>query len=307
MLYRRLRVLLGAWLAGAGGLVALHAATERLHVVTTILPVYCIAAAVGGDKVEVRSLVGSGGDAHDYQLTPRDRSELGRAQLLLMNGLGVEPWLKKAVAAAPSSLRVIDLSRGLERQLIPIEHGHGHAGEEGGHAHGHGEKNAHVWLDPSLMAHMVTNALQGLQAADVVHAEYYASNAMAFVRRLDALDAELAQGLRALKDVPFVTFHDAFPYFARRYGLKVVGVVEEIPEVDPTPRHLSALSERIRVERARAIFVEPRHPRRLADRLGRDLGVKVGVLDTLETGPLTAGAYEAGLRGIMHSLQSTLR
>jgi len=104
-----------------------------------------------------------------------------------------------------------------------------------------------------------------------------------------------------------MTFHDAFPYFARRYGFKVAGVIEEIPDVSPTARHLARLASIVQRERVRAIFVEPLHSRRLADRLGRDLRVKVGTLDTLESGAARADAYETGMRDILRNLQQTLR
>ncbi len=290
----------------AHGAVA-HAATAsgRLRVVATILPAYCLATNIGGDLVDVRYLVGAGGDGHDYQLTPRDRSDIENAGLLLKNGLGIEPWLRKTIASVPPSLRVVDLSRGLEARLIASsdarEHGHGNdSNEQGG-------MNPHTWLDPVLMMQMVTNALLGFQAVDPAHADRYARNASNFVARLEALDAELARGLEPLRGAAIVTFHDAFPYFARRYGLKIAGVLEEIPDVEPTARHLTELSTRIRTERVRAIFVEPRHPARLAERLGRDLGVKVGMLDTLESGVPAVDAYERGMRGILQSLRSTLR
>lgn len=290
-----------------------RAATEpaRLRVVATILPAYSVAANIGGDLVDVRYLVGAGGDGHDYQLTPRDRSDIENARLLLKNGLGIEPWLRRTIASAPSSLKVVDLSKGLEARLIASSdaHGHHHQDQDATHdpGHAHAEMNPHIWLDPVLMMRMVTNALIAFQAVDPDRADRYARNASNYVARLEALDAELVRGLEPLRGAAIVTFHDAFPYFARRYGLKIVGVIEEIPDVDPTARHLTELSTRIRTERARAIFVEPRHPARLAERLGRDLGLKVGMLDTLESGAPTLDAYEKGMRGILKNLQSTLR
>ncbi len=291
-------------------LVVTRAATEpRLRVVATILPAYCVAANIGGDLVDIRYLVGAGGDGHDYQLTPRDRSDIENARLLLKNGLGIEPWLRKTIASAPASLRVVDLSKGLDERLMASSdaHGHDHHDSSDGPGHVHAEMNPHIWLDPVLMIRMVTNALSAFQGVDPLRADRYARNASNFVARLEALDAELVRGIEPFKGAAIVTFHDAFPYFARRYGLKIVGVIEEIPDVDPTARHLTELSAAIRKERARAIFVEPRHPARLAERLGRDLRLKVGMLDTLEAGSPDIDAYEKGMRGILKNLQSTLR
>jgi ABC-type Zn uptake system ZnuABC Zn-binding protein ZnuA len=273
----------------------------RLRVCATILPIYCIAENLGQGVAQTWYLAGSGGDAHDYQLTPRDRSEIERARLLFVNGLGAEPWLKKVAASAGRSLNVVELSRGLESHLL-----RGSLGIEGG-KDSETETNLHLWLDPTLMCQMVTNALRAFQQSDPANAGVYASNATRYVARLMALDHKLSQGLQSLRGLPVVTYHDAFPYFARRYGLRVAGVIEAVPDLDPTPRDLSQLRQTMRAEKVRAIFVEPRHSRRLADRLGRDLGVKVGILDTLESGPATAGAYEEGMERNLQSLQSILQ
>ena len=285
---------------------ATGAEPSRLRVCATILPVFCIAANVGQGATETWYLAGGGGDAHDYQLTPRDRSEIERAGLLLINGLGAEPWLKKVVKAASGSVNVIDLSRGLESRLLPGSF-HAVGGRSPGPGSAETETNIHVWLDPVLMMHMVTNALRAFQQHDPANASIYANNAARYVERLQALDEALAKGLEPLKGSALVTFHDAFPYFARRYGLRISGVIEEIPDLDPTPRHLSELRQKMRADQVRAIFVEPRHSRRLADRLSRDLGTKVGLLDTLENGPSSATAYEEGMKRNLQSLQSTFR
>ncbi len=270
----------------------------RVRVVTTLLPVYCLAVNVGGDRVDVRCLVGTDGAGHDYQLTPRDRAALEGADVFLLNGLGMEPWLKKTLALAPKSLRVLEVSRGLDGNFLAP------AGDQEGA--GRSGTNGHVWLDPELMLQMVTNVWREFQDVDPAGAVEYSQNAAEYVRRLQALDGELRRGLEPMRGLGVVTFHDAFPYFARRYGLVIVGVIEELPDVDPSARHLARLSARIRDGRARAIFSEPRHSSQLAKRLGADLGLKVGVLDTLENGPLERDAYETGMRRNLKSLQSTL-
>jgi len=282
----------------ASSLAAPGGELERLRVVATILPAYCIAANVGGDAVETWYLASGGGDAHDYQLTPKDRSKIERSQILLVNGLGAEPWLEKVVNAA-RSLNVVNLSRGLEADLI--------RGPAAPPLSSRTETNIHVWLDPALMCRMVTNALRAFQQADPGRVALYEANAARYTERLRALDSELIESLKDVRGVSLVTFHDAFPYFARRYGLRVSGVIEEIPDLDPTPRHLSWLREKIRADHVPVIFVEPRHSRRLADRLGNDLGVKVGTLDTLETGTAIATAYEDGMKKNLQALKAALR
>jgi zinc/manganese transport system substrate-binding protein len=167
--------------------------------------------------------------------------------------------------------------------------------------------NPHVWLDPILACGMVTNILVALQQADPANASGYATNAAAFAQRLQKLDEELRAGLATLRGRAIITSHDAFPYLARRYGLQVAGVIEEHPEVDPSPAHLSALRATIQKHGVKALFVDAHEHGRRARQLGRDFGVSVGKLDTLEQAPLTPSAYEEGMRRNLRALQQALK
>lgn len=279
-------------------------------IATTILPIHCLAANVAGDHAEVISLMAGTADAHDFQLTPRERRLLDRANLVVANGLGLEPWLSRVVAGPKKDSRVVALSTGLEAELIHSSHpeadsGHAHSS----HRHDHSSEgiNPHIWLDPHLYRRMVTNFLAAIQTIDPANATAYASNATVYLARLERLDQDLQSGLAPLTNSPIVTYHDAFPYFARRYGLRVVGVVEETPHVSPTPKHLSELRNIIEKERVKVLFTEPQHPDKLARRLAEDLKLRVLPLDTLETGELTPSAYEDGMRKNLQSLREALK
>ena len=279
-------------------------------IVTTILPVHCLAVNVAGDHAEVISLMAGTADAHDFQLTPRERRLLDRATLVVANGLGLEPWLGRVTAGLRKDSRVVTLSSGLGAELIHSSHpdadsGHSHAS----HRHDHSSEgvNPHVWLDPQLYRRMVTNFLAAIQSVDPAKATAYASNAAVHLARLERLDQDLQSGLAPLTNSPIVTYHDAFPYLARRYGLRVVGVVEETPHVSPTPSHLSELRNVIEKERVKVLFTEPQHPDKLARRLADDLKLRVLPLDTLETGEFTPSAYEDGMRKNLQSLREALK
>ena len=279
-------------------------------IVTTILPVHCLAANVAGDHAEVISLMAGTADAHDFQITPRERRLLDRANLVVAIGLGLEPWLGRVTAGPRKDSREVTLTSGLEAELIHSSHpeadsGHSHVS----HRHDHSSEgvNPHVWLDPQLYRRMVTNFLTAIQAVDPTNANAYASNATVYLARLERLDQELQSGLLSLTNSPIVTYHDAFPYLARRYGLRVVGVVEETPDVSPTPKHLSELRSIIERERVKALFTEPQNPDKLARRLAEDLKLRVLPLDTLETGKFTPSAYEDGMRKNLQSLREALQ
>ena len=125
--------------------------------------------------------------------------------------------------------------------------------------------------------------------------------------RLIALDRKIRADLEPVRNIAFVTYHNAFPYFTRRYGLNLAGVVEQVPEVSPSPRELSALHKTIRGKEVKAIFTEPGETSRLARQIARDSGIKLGELDPLETGELAPTAYEDGMRRNVESLLKALK
>jgi zinc transport system substrate-binding protein len=262
----------------------------QLRVVTTLPPLYCFTANVAGDFALVENLLPPGAAAHDFQFTFADRRKLEQADLIVANGLGLEPWLDKALKKTGSK-RVLRCAEGL-------------GGEKDSPASG--AANPHVWLDPVLACRMVSNILVGLQQADPANSSGYAANAGAFTQRLRRLDEELRAGLAALAGQAIITSHDAFPHMARRYGLEVVGVIEEHPEIDPSPAHLSALRATVNKRGVKALFVDAHEQGRRARQLGRDFGVVVGVLDTLEQAPMTQSAYEEGMRRNLRALRQVL-
>lgn len=128
-----------------------------------------------------------------------------------------------------------------------------------------------------------------------------------YLQELDQLDTQIRSSLKGLTNRKIVTFHDAFPYFCRRYDLELVGVVEEVPSVDPSPKYLAQLSQAIRKQQVRMIFSEPQFHPRLIQRLASDLSIGVAELDVLETGSASRTFYIDGLRRNLRTLESALR
>ena len=203
--------------------------------------------------------------------------------MLIVNGLGAEPWLKKLTRQANKRKTVVEMTSSFSK-----------------------DTNPHVWLDPVLAAHAVTNILRALQAADPANAEAYARNARTFAGKLHALDRDFQATLAPLKGAAIITYHDAFPHLARRYGLRVAGVVEETPEVTPGPRHLAKLRQIAQKQGVKAIFTDAEHPQKLAEQLASDFGVRLAALYTLENGELSPSAYEEGMRKNLAILKNTL-
>lgn len=305
-----------------GLLCVLGAAAAEVRVLTTLPAIHSWAANVAGDTATVESLLPANVGPHDFQFRPSDLRKLAAADVVLMNGLGVDTWLTRAVArgASKPSRRVVTVTDGLQKQLLhhrtPLaidaetnrtkksdpDHDHDH-----NHDHSDDDANPHVWLDPIFAKHCVSNIVQALCQADPTHAEGYTRRGEAYLRELDQLDEQIRSSLKGLSNRKVVTFHDAFPYFCRRYDLQLVGVVEEVPSVDPSPKYLAQLSRAIRQQQVRVIFSEPQFHPRLLKRLANDLAIGVAELDVLETGSASRTFYVDGLRRNLRSLESALR
>jgi len=283
----------------------------KLKVVTTFFPVYCFTANVAGDLAEVDNLLPPGSGPHGYSFTARDGQRLSAAQLVIMNGLGLDDWLSRSIRNLSSKHRpdIVVMSSGMSDQLIECvhdTHNHDH-GHDHSHHHDHGTHDPHVWLDPILAIEAVNAIREALQQADPGNADGYAANAEAYIARLKALDSEIAEDLKNAGEAPFVTFHNAFPYFIRRYGLTLAAVVEQTPDVSPSPKQQKQLYETIRETKARVLFTEPQFSARLARRISEDLGIPIAELDPLETGPFERSAYETAMRNNVAVLKERLK
>ncbi len=306
-------LLAGSRAKSAESTPATKSPSERPLVLTTFLPVHSVAASVAGGSSRVENWLPAGMDPHDFQFSARDLRRLRDARVLLTGGLGLENWDEARLrrVSGNESLRLVEASHGLPAEvLIPSatgSHGHNHAHDhdhDHDHAHGPGP-NPHFWLDPLLMRHAVTNVLATLVQLDAANRTGYEERARAFVDRLDRLHRELEAGLASCRETPFVTYHDAFPYLARRYGLKLAGVVEASAAEEPSARELAALYQGIRANRVKVLFTDGAPPR-LARRIASDLNLRLASLETLETGTLGPDAYEAGMRRNLEMLRKHL-
>jgi zinc transport system substrate-binding protein len=280
-------------------------AEERLQVVASIAPLASIAQQVAGDAAEVKVLLPPGTGPHDFALSPADLKTINSADLILMNGLGLDDWLGKAVRSGQGTgNRLVVLAEGLgtvERARHAREEGHAHDGH--GHAHQEGV-NPHVWLNPIHAIEMTRRTAAALVKRDTVNAGTYRRNAEAFVQKLEALDQELAESLKPYAGAPLITFHDAFPHFAERYGLRVVAVFEEFPGKEPSPKYLRRLREVIKKENVRVLFAEPQFSSRMMRSIASDLDVEIATMDPMDTGDPAPDLYERVMRANLKALLS---
>ena len=271
-----------------------QAGAQKLQVVTTILTTTLFTKAVAGDCAQVSSLLPAGADSHTYQARPQDVASLGKAQVLVINGLGMESFLKPVLKGAENkALITIDSSVGIKPLAMEEEddHGHGHHHHDHDHGHGDGEAeeavNPHVWLDPTLAAKQVETIRDGLMKADPSCADGYRNRADAYITKLQQLDGELATELAPFKGRTVVSFHEALPYFTRRYGLSDDALVT-LPEDQPSPADVQRINEVLKANKIAGVLTEPGGGSSALQSLAKDLNLRLEVFDPLELVPAAA-------------------
>ena len=284
--------------------------TGKLRILATFLPVHAHAAAIAGDRATVESLIAGDIGAHDFSPRPADMKRIAQADVLVFNGAGMEPWLDDLIKqAAKKDLKKVDLSTGItllesSTSLDDDDHHHNHDDHDD-HAHcDHGEHNPHFWLDPILAIQQVETLRDAIIAADPEGSAIYQKNATEYIAELRALDADFQSIIAPLPSKKLVTFHDAFPYLAKRYGFEMVGYLSKFPERDPAPTELAALIDGIRERQVKVLFTEAGYEPALLQRVATDTGAKVSTLDTLEVGELGPDAYLKGMKNNLEALRT---
>jgi len=268
-----------------------------VRVVTTTTVFGDMVASVGGNLVEVTSLVPKNGDVHTFEPKPADIRAVAQADLLVMNGLGLDDWLERTIAnASKKGTALLKLGVDLGVPLLP--------GEEPG------TQNPHLWLDVKYARQYVDRIVVALQAADRAHSDEYQRQGAAYQARLDELDRWVRGQIASIPEAnrKIVTFHDAFPYYAREYGITIVGVAVQAPGQDPSAGDTAALVKAIRAAGVKAIFSEAQFPAKLVEQLAGETGTKV-VADLYDdsVGDPPVTTYEAVVRWDTQQLVDALR
>lgn len=252
---------------------------QKLRVIASFSILGDIVAQVGGEQVEVTTLVPAMGDAHVFQPTPSHARAVAGADVLVINGLNFEPWLDRLVTASGFKGRHIVAAEGIKPREMG---GHGHAH----HNHGpgdddhdyHGVEDPHVWHDLQRMQTYIANIAQGLAAADPAHAEGYRTRGAAYAAELKALDtwaaAEIGKLPRAHRKV--ITQHDAFGYLAARYKIDFMAAQGVNTKAEASAEAVGRLTRQIKREKVQALFFENIANPRLIEQIGREAKVKVG-------------------------------
>jgi zinc transport system substrate-binding protein len=281
----------------ATGPTATQAAPVHLRVLCSTYPIYLFTrnVAAGRDNLQIDLLISAAlGCPHDYMVTVKDIQTLSKADVLVLNGLGMEASLQKPLKHTRADLKVIDSSAGIT-DLIPLggeghEHGHGHEEQAEG-AEGHAQKpppNPHLFASPRQAAKVVRNIAEGLAKLDPAGAKVYRANAAAYAKRLAKLGDDFAALVATLPNRKIVTEHAVFDYLARDCGLQIVAVIEAEPGQEPSAAQMIELVRTIRSSGVAAVFTEPQYPAKAADTIAREVGVPSAMLDPVASGPSDA-------------------
>jgi zinc transport system substrate-binding protein len=297
------------WATLMTGILATPALAD-LKVMVSIKPLHSLVASVMQGAGQPGLIVNGAGSPHTYQLKPSDAAALQDAEVIFWFGHELEAFLEKPLDALGSNATTIAMLDQKAIDTLPVREGNGfdphedHAEEA---AHMGSERDGHVWLDPVLGQTIVKIISEILANKDPQNAKLYTQNASTLIMQLQHLDRDLKNQTMPLKEKNFITFHDAYQYFERRYGLKSSGSITIHPENPPGAAGIKNLKERLNQTGVSCIFSEPQFDSKLIDVISEGSTVQSATLDplgaTLEPGP---DLYPTLLRNLANDLNGCL-
>lgn len=306
-MFRTLSLASCASLLSLSPLMMAQASAADLKAVASFSIIADFARNVGGDRVEITTIVGPDGDAHVFEPRPADAVAVAKADVVLVNGLEFEGFLKRLIDTSGTKAPVVELTRGVEPLSLsdePAGHAHpegekeeghdhkaedaghkhesadahDHAHAKGGHNHDHGEFDPHAWQSIKNAEIYVKNIAGAFCEVDKAGCATYTANSEAYLAKLAALNEKVKTEIAAIPPAKrvIITSHDAFGYFERAYGLNFLAPEGVSTDSEASAADVAKLVDQIKQDKASAIFVENISDKRLVDQIGRETGLKVG-------------------------------
>jgi zinc/manganese transport system substrate-binding protein len=258
------------WMLAAAGLALLMTAgpafaQDKLKVLATFSILGDFVKNVGGDRVEVATLVGPNSDAHVYAPAPADAKKVADAKVVIVNGLGYEGWMSRLAKASGSKAPVVVASKGVKERKAPGGHGHGGA-------------DPHAWQSVANAKIYVANIRDALIEADPAGKAAYEANAAAYLGKLDALDQDVKATVAAIPADrrKIISTHDAFGYFQQAYGVEFIAPQGVSTEAEPSARDVARIITQVKKQKIPAVFLENIADPRLMERIAQESGARVG-------------------------------
>ena len=308
-------VLPGCKSCGGGG-----AKNERTTVAVSIFPIYDLTKRIAGPDADVTLLLPAGRNEHSFDPTPKDIETASKAKLGVMVGLNLDPWMEKLLKDAAPTAKVLKVGDRVPTLTIkddPIgadehddhddDHDKDHHDEHhDDHDHAKGAADPHVWLDPQRAQLIVRAIAEELGRVDSAHALAYRERGTALEKELGELDKEVETKTKALKRRGFVTFHGSFSYFAERYKLDILAVIEPFPGSQPTSDYVQKVLDVVKKKNVPALYSEPQLDPRPAKIIADEAKIPLGVLDPVGGQPET-DSYEKMIRFDVAALEKFLK
>ena len=271
---------------------------DRPRAVATFSILGDFARNVGGERVELATLVGPNGDVHVFAPTPGDVKTIAAADIVFANGLGLEGWIDRLIAASATRALVVVASRGITPR-------------SGTRAQDRGASDPHAWQSVANAKLYVGNIRDGLIAIDAAEKKIFEANANTYLAKLDALDGEIRAAIEAIPSArrKVITAHSAFGYFGDAYGIEFIAPEGLSTEAEPSARDIAKLIEQIRRENVPALFLENVADSRLLQRIGAETGVRIGgrlYSDALSPPDGPAASYIEMMRSNLRELTRAL-
>lgn len=238
---------------------------KKLNVVTTVAPITSIVENIAGDRVRLTGIIPEGINSHTFEPVPSDVKILSTADLLVVNGLDLEiPTLRLAKANMKPGARILRLG---DETISAKEYIYDFSFPKS-----RGHPNPHLWLDPRHVIQYAALVRDELERLDPANKATYQQNARIFVKKLEALDQAIRQAVETIpqNNRRLLTYHDSWPYFARRYGFEILGAVQPSDFSDPSPREIKRLIDQIRKENVPAVFGSEVFPSPVLEQIARE-------------------------------------
>lgn len=285
------------------------AKVNKNKIITSCYPIYIMTLNLvdGIDDIEVLNMSeNQKGCLHDYKLQPDDLKNVEKSDAFIINGNDMESFLGKVILQCPN-LKIIDSGKGIDVIDEDCHHNEDEEEEEHHeHEHEHCDANPHTWVSISNYIKQVENIKDGLINLDSKNSAKYKENAEKYINKLSDLKSEMHSKIDNVKNKNIVTFHEAFPYFAKEFGLNIVTVLSQEPETEPSAKEISETIETIKNNNVAVLFVEPQYSSKIADVVSSETKVPVHTLDPAVTGEKDKDAYIQAMRKNTEILVSVL-
>lgn len=234
----------------------------KIKVAATIFPLADIVKNIGGDKVTVITIMPPGASPHTFEVRPKTVESAMGTRIFFKIGAGLDDWVENVTGAMGKKPVIVDIAQHIKLRKLPD-----------------GTTDPHYWLSIENGIIIAGTIADSLSKTDPPNKEFYNKNLEEYLNLLTGANAELKKKFVNLPDKKFVTFHEAWFYFAGAYGLDAVAAFEPFPGKEPTPEFIASFTRTIKDNNVKVLFTEPQFSADVVGQLAKDIGIKLEVLD----------------------------